>query len=317
MSDHHDQVSQLAPDVFAEKLPRIFRIQSIERLPSAGHNVRNTAVLFHEGASIRVEWETQHPDTRLVVGSLASIRWSGSPKSVEGSIRIARLVPVERPEVGLNLFETIPARWLKDRDLAKRAARLWEYLPSNYRQLFNAVFWEGRRFQRFVIGPSSMKGHHAERNGNLRHSIEVAERALALATSDGAASVPMVVLAGLLHDAGKADEYRFRHRKFELSDRGRLIGHRLTVVEWIAVARVTYCVEIPETDYLALIHALTSTKGAPAWSGMREPQSLDATILSAADRLSATGELIRKCAPTETGFGGFHPHLGVRPFVLR
>ena len=80
----------------------------------------------------------------------------------------------------------------------------------------------------------------------------------------------MLVLAGLLHDTGKADEYRWVHRRFELSDRGHLIGHRHTLLEWLAAARAQYRVMVPEAHYLALIHVLTAAKGAPAWLGLRE-----------------------------------------------
>ena len=66
----------------------------------------------------------------------------------------------------------------------------------------------------------------------------------------------------------------------------------------------------------ALVNALTSAKGAPPWVGLREPQSAEAILLSAADRLSGCFDLIDRHAPKEPGFGRFHPHLGNRPFVV-
>lgn len=317
MTEHCVPVPCPSTDVVVEKLPRIFRIQAIERLPFDDKHVRNRAVLFHEKAAIRVEWLTRHPDVRLTAGSLVSIRWAGRPVSVNGSIRIARLVLMEKPEASMNLFDTIPHRWLADRALAKRGAALWEAMPRGFAHLFNAIFWDGDRFHRYIVGPSSINGHHRAPNGNLLHSIEVAERALSLAGANTAASVPVLILAGLLHDAGKADEYRLVHQRFELSDRGRLIGHRNTVIEWIAAAQARHRVIIRDVDYLALVHVLTCARGAPAWLGLREPQSLDAAILSAADRISAQGELIGRNAPETTGFGRYHPHLGMRPFVVR
>jgi hypothetical protein len=59
-----------------------------------------------------------------------------------------------------------------------------------------------------------------------------------------------------------------------------------------------------------------SAKGAPPWLGLREPQSLEATIVSAADRLSGHSDLIEQHAPRRSGFGRYHPHLGGRPYVL-
>ncbi|KAA3651085.1 MAG: HD domain-containing protein [Rhodocyclaceae bacterium] len=317
MNEQHVPVPRAGADIVVEKLPRVFRIQAIERLPFDQKSMRSCAALFHERATLNVEWLSKHCDVRLTVGSLVSIRWSGRPVSCNGAVRIARLVLLEQPEASINLFDTIPTAWVRDRELVQRGRAIWAALPRGFCHMFNAIFWEAGRFHRYVSGPSSLRGHHHAPGGNLRHCIEVAERALGLAAKDTAACVNVLLLAALLHDAGKADEYRLVNRRFELSDRGRLVGHRHTVIEWIAAARARYQVIVPDADYLALMHVLTCAKGAPPWLGMREPQSLDATILQMADRVSAQGELIGRHAPGETGFGRYHPHLGMRPFVVR
>lgn len=305
-----------ALDMVVEKLPPILRIQSIARFPYAGAQVLNRAVLFHERASLTVEWVSRHVDVRLTAGALVSVRWLGRPRSFNGAVRIARLVLLERPDPALNPFQTVPRSWMTDRVLVRRAGALWELLPRSMQHLFNAIFWRGDRFQRYLTGPSSPVGHHSERCGNLRHSVEVGERALDLATRETRVHIGVLIMAALLHDAGKADEYRLGYRKLELSDRGRLVGHRLTVLEWITVARALHRVILPEAHYLALIHVLTCAKGAPAWLGLREPQSMEAALLSAADRISGQSDLLTRNAPRHEGFGRFHPHLGVRPFVL-
>jgi 3'-5' exoribonuclease len=128
-----------------------------------------------------------------------------------------------------------------------------------------------------------------------------------------------VVLGGLIHDAGKADDYRFdRIRQcFEMSGCGTLICHRDRVQHWIAAAMAQHRVIIPEAHFLGLVHALTAAKGAPAHLGLREPRSLEATILSMADRLSGEGEMFSRLAPAAGGFGKYHRHLKGRPFVAR
>jgi hypothetical protein len=122
-------VNQLPqPDHVIDRLPPVFRIQSIERLPFDARNLLNVAVVFHERAVLRVEWLCRHPDSRLTVGSLVSIRWLGRPTSTLGAIRIARLVKLERPEASLNPFDTVPHAWVRDRELVARAGRFWEGL---------------------------------------------------------------------------------------------------------------------------------------------------------------------------------------------
>ena len=77
-----------------------------------------------------------------------------------------------------------------------------------------------------------------------------------------------------------------------------------------------YRVNLPEAQYLGLIHALTAAKGAPPWLGLREPRSLEATILSMADRLSGEVDLYGQLAPETAGFGRYHPQLRGRAFVV-
>ena len=302
-----------------ENLPEVFRMVSIERYPAGDWRFRSRAVLFHELANLTVEWYSGHVDTRLVAGCLVSLRLKLQWLMTGDALQIERLVLLEIPVSALNLFATIPPNWVRDRELITRGQALWTLLPRYFQHLFNAMLWDGKRFQRFVMGPSSMNGHHAERNGNLRHSLEVAERALEIAKGEQDICHPVLIMAALIHDAGKADEYEYDYprQRFSLSARGVLIGHRHTVIEWLAAATARNQVNVPELQYLALLHALTSARGAPAWLGIREPRSLEATTLSAADRLSGESDLVHRLAPTSDGFGRYHKHLRGRPFVVR
>ncbi|WP_398306503.1 metal-dependent phosphohydrolase, partial [Zoogloea sp.] len=219
-------------DQLVDRLPPVLRIQSIARFPFDERHMLCQAVLFHEQAGLKVEWLCRQPDNRLTAGALVSIRWLGRPVSTTGAIRISRLVKLERPEASLNPFATIPHSWVKDRPLVARAAQLWEGLGRPLQHLFNAIFWDHHRFERYLDGPSSLAGHHNGRNGNFRHAVEVAERALALASHHAEAHLPVLLASSLLHDAGKAEEYRFngRHRRFEMTERGTLLGHKHTVL---------------------------------------------------------------------------------------
>ena len=52
--------------------------------------------------------------------------------------------------------------------------------------------------------------------------------------------MPVLLLAALLHDGGKAGEYCLVNRRLVLSDRGLLVDRRYTVIGWIAAARARY-----------------------------------------------------------------------------
>jgi len=302
-----------------ESLPGMFRLTKMEHKPGENGMTLCTAQLYHEKASLRVTWECRQPDTRLHEGSLVSPRWLGkSTRSEKGAVHISRLVLLEIPQVGATLFDIVPHEWVRDRALVERARALVDALPRPMAFLFNAMFWDGRRFMRFVVGPSSLNGHHNGRNGNLLHTVEVAETALKLAENRNGVCLDVLLMAALLHDAGKADEYKFNYRRgiFEISDRGALIGHKLTILEWIAAAMAKSRILMPETHYLGLVHALTSAKGAPDWVGVRESRSLEAMLLSTADRLSGQQDLVDQLAPEHNGFGRYHPHLRGRPYLV-
>ncbi|MFZ4539585.1 HD domain-containing protein, partial [Propionivibrio sp.] len=299
-------------------MPHIFRVVSIERFPHSGNGYQNRAMLFHEQAKLAVEWTSDKVDFRLVPGSLASLDMEGEVPATTDAVPITQLQLLELPVPTLNLFETIPPGWVRNRELVQRGLVLWASLPNYCQHLFNAMFWASKRFQRFAIGPSSMNGHHAERNGNLRHSVEVAEYADEMSHGNPDVCRPVLILAALIHDAGKADEYEYddQRKSYFLSRRGILIGHRHTVIEWLAAAEACYQIDPPPLHYLTLLHSLTSARGT-TWLGIREPRSLEATLLSISDRLSGEADLVHRQAPASDGFGKHHPHLRGRSFVVR
>lgn len=298
-------------------MPRIFRLTTIHRAPIDDRRTQCTATLYHDSASLKVSWTASKPDLRLKSGDLVSPRWFGSTACEGGAIRISRLVLMERPEPWENLFHTVPHGWVKDRELVKQAAGLMEALPRPYRFLFNALFWEGQRFKRFCTVPSSINGHHAADNGNLRHAVEVAGSIRQLCRGREMANESLGILAGFLHDAGKADEYKLSPEgNWKLTDRGKLLGHKVTVIEWIAQARAKCNLLLPEEHYMALLHCLTCSPSAPEWLGIRKPAMLEAVLLSNMDRLSGTEDLMQRCASNREGWGAYHAHLNGRPYQI-
>lgn len=252
-----------------------------------------------------------------MAGILVTPRWTSKTVCREGQIIVNRLLPVNIPG-NVNLFDTVPYEWVKDREVINQARVLVDGLPPQFIKLINGIFWDYKRFYRFLIGPSSLKGHHNGKHGNLRHSIDVASNTLMLAKNRKTVCPHVLTTAALLHDAGKADEYEFNYQRnsFEISSRGVLLGHKLSIVEWIAAAVAQYQIKIPENQLLSLLHALTATKGVPDWVGIREPVSPEANLLSIADRLSGQDDLIMQTMPSTEGFGRYHKHLRGRPFLV-
>ena len=299
-----------------DKMPGVFRIVSIKATPNPnGRCTEYRVVLYHDQTSMTVSFTRSQPDIRLKADLLVSVRWKLPYTCVNGAIQISRLVLIERPIKGTNLFESVPHDWVKDRKLVARAKDMLELLPENLQHLITTVLWNGVRFRQFCDRPASVSDHHAYQNGNLRHTVEVAETVKLLAENYLQANLGISLAAAILHDVGKAEEYTPWSNGWGMTDRGKLVGHRHTVLEWIAVAVARNRINLPEPHYLSLIHALTAAPGAE-WLGIRIPATPEATLLSMADRLSNESALTAQLAKQSGGWGDKHPHRKGKPFTL-
>ncbi len=306
------------PTASTEGMPNIFRVTSISHKQEA-RCVRYTANIYHDKVSLKVEWTRSQPDTRLRPFCLVSPRWNIRPSSENGVVQISRLILMEHPEPQENLFHLVPPGWVSDRELVEQGISLMKDLPRPYRFLFNAIFWNGERFRRFCMGPSSMNAHHNYDNGNLIHSIELALMMRDALKETDLAKHALAVMVGLLHDAGKADEYQFSPKgEWILTDRGKLLGHHNTIVEWIAAAYARYPLHnLPKEHYEALLHCLTCHAYAPDWLGLRRPMMREANLLSGLDQFSGQDDLMRRCTTNRAGWGNYHSKLkGGKPYQI-
>jgi 3'-5' exoribonuclease len=304
----------LSPDLAS--LPTLFRIESLIRHPLPDGTLSQRAVLFHDQASLSVTWTSRQADPRLFEGGLASPRYCRSGTCSDGAIGISRLVAIEKAIQSQNLFQTVPMAWVPNRDLLRRASCLFNLLSPPYQELLNGVLWDAGIFQGFCTGPSSLKGHHAEWNGNLRHTIEVTEAVLGLLPQHTAADPQISLAAALLHDVGKALEYEPAGKFWKLSRIGRINGHKQIVGDLIAVAVSRMTLPLPQDHYASLRHAIGAARDVPFESGYRCPVKPEALLLSVADRSSGGGDLFAQRVPKEGNWAPPHPHLGKEPLFI-
>ncbi|MCU0624867.1 MAG: HD domain-containing protein [Gemmatimonadaceae bacterium] len=143
--------------------------------------------------------------------------------------------------------------------------------------------------------PAAVGHHHAVRHGLWWHSVQVTEGALALASvldGDGPVSLntDVVVLGGLLHDAGKIDELRAGGG---IGDAGRLATHILwgavRLKEALTRAEHAGFVMTPEQGTLFddVMHVVASHHNLAEWGSNVRPASREAWLLHAADLASA------------------------------
>lgn len=246
-------------------------------------------------------------------GSLIALpeRIEASKRNKYGENLIEDLVILPEPDPRVNLFRTVPKNWVEDRSMLNDAAKLFDAMPSPYRQLYNAIFWEEKRFRTYCETPSSIKNHHAFATGNLAHSLEVARLMLLSGLLDNPG---FSIILALLHDCAKASEYtKNRHGNLEMSDQGRLIGHRIMLVQWITEAITRYKIpDLPDPHIWAIIHCLTASPNLQ-YLGIRAPSMPEAVILSGMDRISGQINMLLQNQKTE-GWGRYVESLKATPF---
>ena len=231
-------------------MPQVFRVTAIEQDMLESGTVE-TAILFHEQAALTVRYGTDPTTRPIAIGDLVSPRWLNPTTSESGALNIRYLLPVDRPNADENLFLSVPHEWVRDRGLLREAASLMQALPLPYRHLFNAIFWDGGRFQSFCTA-----------NGTLRHAVEVAGEILNKTGSHRLGFDAVAILAGFLQDAGQFDDAQCSQTQ---TDRTVPSGQyrRITVIEWIAKARVQWHLSIPNDQYSALMRHLLPAQQKP------------------------------------------------------
>ena len=139
---------------------------------------------------------------------------------------------------------------------------------------------------RYAECPASVRGHHAQLGGLLKHTVEVAAIGRTIGRACGA-DLDLVVAGALLHDIGKLESYTWRGA-FEYTEAGSLVGHvvlgALLLDRRIRAEREAPCTDA-ERDLL--LHLILSHHGRLELGSPIRPMTLEAEVLHWADNASA------------------------------
>ena len=277
---------------------------------------RVQATICGKAGSCQVCWWTCEDPRALQTGQLVHCNWLDRLEFDNGAVVVRGMSIVAAVDPDVNLIDTVPASWLPPASgsgnyVEQSFRQLWEQLSRPMRAWFNALFWhQPGRWERFLMGPASIGYHHARKHGLFIHSVDCALRALRAAQDDALVDVDVLLMASLLHDLGKADEYVLskRFNACKLSERGALMGHRLSTLEWMAAAReVVQAQDAPdEARVMAVYHAINACN-AQDWVGLRPPRTPEAFYLASADALSGHCDLIKMLVKPGSRQGRPHP----------
>jgi hypothetical protein len=180
--------------------------------------------------------------------------------------------------------------------LCEFVSEVFRFLRPEDRALYLEIMLQGNRFPKFLHYAASARSHHNKEHELLVHTAETIANVLikAMVTKPEKRNskkppfdLSLALLAALLHDAAKVDEYhRLAHDVYSSNLNCELIGHEQTMLKWIAVAcAVSGC--YPVDRELQLEHAISAVKKQFDQSGARKRKTPESFVLHEADCASA------------------------------
>lgn len=250
---HFKQNKYIVPTA---QLPSVFRLVHLSKVMTSGNcNIFN-AKLYNESASIAVTWISDCDD-KLQVGQLVYPDWMSQQISLEGCNIVQKLTTLKNPESGMNVFDTVPKNWVKDRRLINQARNIFASLSPEFALFANNIFWEHQRFYKFLVVPhSTKKKNHF--HGNLRETIRLTMTVSSLIIPNSKIDSNIATLAAWLNDAENADQFTFNSntKRFELIDNKDLESNANKIIQWMNATAQSYAFNMKESDYLKLTSAL-------------------------------------------------------------
>ncbi len=266
-------------------------------------------------------------------GSVKSILWNGS-LAEELSLSPGCVVNV-RGEVGeynglqvtVNSLEVQPEEKVERRyfqnasvrepkEMLSHLSRVMdkEITDPNLRLLLYS-FFKNKEFARlFALAPAARKVHHNYLGGLLEHTLEVVEHCLLMIKMYPDKLHPSLLLTGaILHDIGKLEEYDLQSLAFNLTDRGKLVGHICIGLEMVR-RQCALQADFPADLKMELEHILISHHGEKEWGSPEVPKTFNAFALFHADlvsaRLNQFAGLLGKGQGVEAGWSEWDRLLG-------
>ena len=150
--------------------------------------------------------------------------------------------------------------------------------------------------QEIKVSSSALGVHHVGVGGNLVHSYEVADMAVALAerarSMGYTVNLDLCIAGGLLHDIGKCQTYMYDGAAVAMTAPGQLLDHIVLGIE--IIDRFAAQLAIAEASWLPwLKHIIVSHHGELEYGSPVFPLCIEAYLVNLADKASSTLSMIK------------------------
>lgn len=150
--------------------------------------------------------------------------------------------------------------------------------------------------QEIKVSSSALGVHHVGVGGNLVHSYEVADMAVALAerarSMGYTVNLDLCIAGGLLHDIGKCQTYMYDGAAVAMTAPGQLLDHIVLGIE--IIDRFAAQLAVTEASWLPwLKHIIVSHHGELEYGSPVFPLCIEAYLVNLADKASSTLSMIK------------------------
>jgi 3'-5' exoribonuclease len=147
----------------------------------------------------------------------------------------------------------------------------------------------------FWTNTAAVNMHHAYRFGLLEHSVHVARAGISLLPHYPFVDPDLAIAGMLLHDVGKAWEYR-GEGAYERTRAGLLQGH--VVLGYRIVRKAALTANLEDDLLLQLEHIILCHQGMPEYGAAVLPSSPEGVFVALVDNLDAKMAMVEKALDT-------------------
>jgi len=204
-----------------------------------------------------------------------------------GELPVLKITQCNDLDVGSHPLLTILPSWLQESQKATytQFLQIVAELDVAYQGLILSVFGRDDLLQAFLDRPASLAHHHSVRGGLLAHSVDVALDCAQSCRFHPTIDRDLAVTSGLLHDIGKAQEYRAAQGgRYSRSESGELKMHKLQGAAIIEIAAARTGIDARLVD--KVIHCISACH-APDYVGLPRPKLPEAVMVQTADARSS------------------------------
>ncbi|MFY9115054.1 MAG: HD domain-containing protein [Dethiobacteria bacterium] len=231
-------------------------------------------------------WDTNILGEALKEGDILYIK--GDVSEYHGLQVIIREAKKLDPEhINRRLFQPVSKR-----DIPEMLKELKEIITTEvsnpFLQKLLRNFFSDRDFvKRFAGSPAAKTIHHNYIGGLLEHTLEVVSLCLIIKEMyPDQFRTDLLVTGAILHDVGKIEEYDADSFNFDLTDKGKLIGH-ICLGKELLNERIAAIEGFPSSLKLELEHIILTHHGQREWGSPEIPKTIHAFAVFYADLLSA------------------------------